>query len=481
MKTQCSNSKIQFQDHGNRKVEAKFDGGILSSDGGGLLLREVEKKYEIFLRLAECFEDHRDQSKTEHSVSELLAQRIIGLCLGYEDLNDHDQLRTDPLIAAAVGKEDPTGMDRPRERDRGKPLAGKCTLNRLELTGRQLDEEQKRYKKITANWDAIRDFFIETFLQVFTQEQTDRWIVLDLDSSDDPLFGDQLGKFFHGYYRHYCYLPLFIFCGRHLLSARLRRSNIGDTEGVVEELERIVPQLQEQYPNKRIVLRADSGFSSDEVMSWCERHNVWYVFGMGCNSRLKKAISEQMDKAETEQNETGEPTRKWRDFTYRTRDSWSRERRLIGKAEYLPEGPNRRFIVTNIPIEQTEGQELYEDFYCGRGEMENRIKEHQTQLFSTRTSTHWIESNQMRLWFSSVAYTVIDLLRESGLGGTELETAYPGTIRNRLLKIAGRVKVSVRRVAVSLSSSYPFQQLFRTVHRNLSQLTAPPRPEPAPA
>lgn len=479
MTTQCSGEKLEFQDVGSRRVEGQFDGGIITSDGGSLLLREIEEKYHLILQFAECFGDHRDPEKTEHSVRELLAQRVMGLCQGYEDLNDHEELRKDPLLATVVGKEDPTGQDRPRQRDKGKPLAGKSTLNRLELTGQELDPLEQRYKKITANWKQIRQFFIEMFLQ--TSQQVGEQIVLDLDGSDDPLHGDQLGKFFHGYYDHYCYYPLFIFCGKHLLAARLRRSNIGDTEGALDELEMIVPRLQEQWPEKQILLRGDSGFSTDDLMCWCEQNGVKYVFGQGSNSRLKQEVSEQMRDAEAAYEECALPTRFYRSFSYRTLQSWSRSRRVVGKAEYLPDGPNCRFVVTNVPASQMDAQALYEGLYCGRGRAENRIKEHQTQLFSTRTSTHWMESNQMRLWLSSVAYTMMNLLREKGLAQTELEGAYPATIRERLLKVAAEVKVSVRRVALSFASSYPFQGLFRKVFRQIRRLDPRPRPRPAPA
>lgn len=338
--------------------------------------------------------------------------------------------------------------------------------------------QEERYKKITANWDQIRKFFIEAFLQ--TSQQAGEWIVLDLDGSDDPLHGDQLGKFFHGYYRHYCYYPLFIFCGRQLLTARLRRSNIGDTVGALDELEMIVPRIREQWPDRKILLRGDSGFSTDQLMSWCEHWDVFYLFGQARNSRLEEKVSQQMRDAEAAYEETGLPTRFFTEFSYQTRTSWSRSRRVVAKAEYLPDGPNRRFVVTNIPASRMDPEEVYQETYCQRGEAENRIKEHQTQLFSTRTSTHWMESNQMRLWLSSLAYSMMNLLRERGLKGTELERAYPTTIRERLLRLAAQVKVSVRRVAVSLTSSYPFQGMFRKVYRQIRQLEPISRPRPAP-
>jgi len=479
LKTECTENRCRFQRLGSREVVADFEGGTVSSDGGGMLLRQVEEKFEIIRQFADCFTDRRDPARTEHSVKELLAQRIFGLCLGYEDLNDHERLRSDPLLAMMVGKEDPTGDDRARDRDRGTPLAGKSTLNRLELGSRAREGADRRYEKIAPEPERMGAFFVETFLQV--AEEPEGQIVLDLDASDDPLHGDQLGKFFHGYYDHYCFFPLFIFCGTHLLTARLRRSNIGDAEGAVDELKRIVPLIRRRWPDVRIVVRGDSGFSTDELMSWCESHGLRYVFGMARNCRLEAEVAPQMGDAQAAYEETALPTRFYRDFSYRTRESWSRRRRMVGKAEYLPRGPNSRFVVTNIPASEVGARAVYEKRYCGRGRMENRIKEHQTQLFSTRTSTHWMESNQLRLWFSSVAYTLMDLLRTYGLKDTEMESAEPATLRTRLLKIGARVKVSVRRVLVSLASGFPLAGLFRQAYSNLRDLSSPHlRPDPAP-
>ena len=336
-----------------------------SPDAGVLLLREVERGTGLIAGLAECFRDHRDPRLIEHTVEELLGQRIYGLCLGYEDLNDHDQLRTDPMLAVAVDKADPLGERRRQASDRGKALAGRCTLNRLELTGAEVDE-QERYKKIAMDPDRIDGWLVDAFVE--SHESAPQEIVLDLDATDDPIHGQQEGRFFHGYYRHYCYLPLYIFSGEHLLCARLRCSNIDGAAGSVEELE-------------RIVIRADSGFCRDDLLRWCEDHHVDYVMGLANNDRLKSESAEAMTQAEAEFNATGTPARVFKDFRYRTRHSWTSERRVVGKAEFLDKGANPRFVVTSLSPERLGARALYEDFYCARGDMENRIKEQQLDLF----------------------------------------------------------------------------------------------------
>jgi len=462
---------------GKRSVDLKFDGGRITSDAGALLLRETDNVFQVTDKFADCFTDFRDQSKVELSVLQMVRQRVMGLCLGYEDLNDHDELRKDILFATLAGRDDPLGQSRKRQRDKGKPLAGRSTLNRLELTREELDPKNHRYKKILARSENMRRFFVECFTEHYRHE--DGPLILDLDGSDDPLHGDQLGKFFHGYYDCYCYLPLFVFCGKYLLSARLRRSNIGDAEGAVEELEMILPILRRRWPKREIIVRGDSGFSNEELMRWCEDREINYVFGLSRNQRLQRAVAVEMEEARKLHEKTGLPARIYRDFGYKTLKSWSRTRRVVGKAEYLAKGANHRFVVTNILRHRKAGRDLYEKTYCGRGDMENRIKEHQTQLFSTRTSTHRMESNQLRLWWSSVSYMLMNLLREYGLKDTELEFAYVSTIRNKLLKIGARVKVSRRRVSISCCSSFPFKRLFRQVVDNIRCVVLPP-PEPRP-
>ena len=462
MSTECTQKTFEFQDLDRRAVVAEFDGGDIASDAGALLLREQEHASGIIRRFAACFSDYRDSRWIEHSVTELVAQRVYGLALGYEDLNDHDELRTDPLLATLVGKVDPTGQSRRQRRDLGKPLAGKSTLNRLELTPK---DGPLGHKKIQLKPEAVERFFVDSFLDA--QEKPPKRIVLDVDATDDPLHGDQEGKFFHGYYGKYCYLPLYIFCGPWLLCARLRESNIDASKGTVEELERIVAQIRESWPEVEIIVRGDSGFCREGIMAWCEDNGVKYLFGLAKNKRLKAAIAEELEEAKSLFEKTREPSRVFKDFMYSTLESWRCERRVVGKAEQLPRGCNPRFVVTNLSADDVPTRELYESLYCARGDMENRIKEQQLCLFADRTSTHQLWSNQIRLWFSSVAYTLLQYLREFGLKGTALETAQCDTIRVRLLKIGALVRVSVRRVLVSLSSAYPYVTLFRQVLANI--------------
>ncbi len=364
MRTECKQARFEFHGLFQRKVKARFDGGKITSDAGVLLLREVERGTGLIAGLAECFRDHRDPRLIEHTVEELLGQRIYGLCLGYEDLNDHDQLRTDPMLAVAVNKADPLGERRRQASDRGKALAGRCTLNRLELTGAEVDE-QERYKKIAMDPDRIDGWMVDAFVE--SHESAPEEMVLDLDATDDPIHGQQEGRFFHGYYRHYCYLPLYIFSGEHLLCARLRCSNIDGAAGSVEELERIVGRIRQSWPEVSIVIRADSGFCRDDLLRWCEDHHVDYVMGLANNDRLKSERAEAMTQAEAEFNATGRPARVFKDFRYRTRHSWTSERRVVGKAEFLDKGANPRFVVTSLSPERLGARALYEDFYCARG------------------------------------------------------------------------------------------------------------------
>ena len=470
MQTECTQVSFPFHPLSQREVVARFDGGYITSDGGGLLLREVERRTGIIQQFAGCFTDHRDPRFIEHSVVELVGQRVYGLALGYEDLNDHDDLRRDPLLATLVGKVDPTGADRLRERDVGKALAGKSTLNRLELTTADAGPGS-RYKKIVIDGATVDRLFVNVFLHAF--QKAPRQIVLDLDATDDPLHGGQEGRFFHGFYGNYCYLPLYIFCGEFLLCARLRRSNIDASAGTVQELQRIVTQIRAAWPRVRVIIRADSGFAREEIMSWCEAHAVDYVLGLAKNARLKRALSKTLQQAKREHARTGAPARVFKDFTYKTRTSWTRKRRVVGKAEHLPAGPNPRFVVTSIPKEETDARALYEDVYCARGDMENRIKEQQLGLFADRTSTATMRANQIRLWFSSVAYVLLQALRRLGLQTTALAKAQCHTIRLKLLKIGAQVRVTVRKIWVSLASAPPYAAIFEQTYHNL--LAAPLR------
>jgi len=450
---------------------AQFNGGRITSNGGVLLLGEVERRRRIVERFAGCFTDAREAGAVEHTLEELLRQRLYGLALGHEDLNDHDELRSDALLASVVGKSDPTGEARKRDRDRGCALAGKSTLNRLEWgVAGQVDED--RYRRIAVDPEAVDRFFVDVFLD--GQQEPPERIVLDLDATDFPLHGTQEGRFFHGYYGCYCYLPLYIFCGSHLLCARLRRSNIDASEGSVEELDRIVGQIREHWPEVEILIRGDSGFAREPLMRWCEEHNVGYVLGLARNSRLQARLEPAFDRAHELCGESGRPERVFDEWWHITLDSWSRKRRVIGKAEITLHGENPRFVVTSLAEEELDARSVYEDLYCARGDMENRIKEQQLGLFATRTSGRLMRVNQLRLWFSSVAYVLLNELRRLGLAGTRMANAQCSTLRLNLLKIGARVRVTVRKVWVSLTTAYPYEDLFAKAYEGLQR--AGPKP-----
>jgi hypothetical protein len=458
---------------GRRQVVAAFDGGAVTSDAGGLLLREVEAKFGFVERFARCFTDHRDPDRVEHPLVDLLKQRVFGLCLGYEDLLDHDALRHDPLLAVLVGKPDPTGQSRRNPADRGKALAGKSTLNRLELTPVRANS-QSRYQKVAAHLDAMQAFLVDAFVQQYVAPPPR--IILDLDTTDFALHGHQLGRFFHGYYDAYCYLPLYIFCGDHPLLALLRPADLDASTGALKHLARIVARIRQAWPGVQILVRGDSGFCREHLMAWCEQNGVDYLFGLAKNARLLAALAPELGQAAAAFAQAGQAARVFKDFTYRTRDSWSRERRVVGKAEHLAKGPNPRFVVTSLPAEAVAAQALYEEEYCGRGDMENRIKEQQLDLFAGRVSCGTMRANQVRLCLATVAYVVVRALRQFGLRGTELAQAQAGTIRGRLLKLGAVVRVSVRRVAVALSEAYPLREVFVRAWRALRGLVASPPP-----
>lgn len=470
MITECTPTQMEFQGVGRRKVQADFDGGHLSSDGGALLLREAEERFSIIERFASCFTDYRDDRFVEHSLVQLLRQRIFGIALGYEDLNDHNKLRLDPLIALATGKEDIEGAERRHEEDRGKPLASASTLNRLELTPENADEDS-RYKKLVYHGERIERLLVDLFLESFQEAPEE--IILDFDATDDPLHGNQEGRFFHGYYGHYCYLPLYVTCGDELLVAQLRKSNIDASEGTVPVLERLVEAIRAKFPNTRIILRGDSGFAREPIMAWCEVNDVYYVLGLAKNPRLIKLLEPAVFKACVRHRLTGVACREFLSFEYRTKKSWSRARRVIGKLEILRQGPNPRFIITNLPEDYATPEDLYEKVYCARGEMENRIKEQQLDLFADRTSTHTMRANQLRLWFSSMAYVLVNRLRSVALKGTTMARATCGTIRLNLFKVAAALKISVRRVMVHLPTACPFQKIFVQAWEALHRLPRP--------
>jgi hypothetical protein len=466
METQCNPKQLYFQGLGPKKVVGRFDGGTITSDAGALLLREVDRANNYFEKFSSCFVDFRDQRFVEHSVRELIAQRTVGVCLGYEDLLDHDDLRRDPILATVCGKLDPTGERRRNERDRGIPLAGKSTLNRLETFGVGRGEN-KKYKKICYSEQDIDQFFVDVFVK--SHGSVPEEIVLDVDATDDPLHGHQEGSFFHGFYDCYCYLPLYVFCGDRLLYGKLKTANLDPGNESLPDIRWLIERIRGHWPGVRIVLRGDSGFCRDELMSWCEENGVFFLFGIAKNNRLLKRIDKELKKARKRYYERHQPQRIYKDFTYRTVNSWSRRRRVIGKAEYLGKGENPRFVTTNLEREQMTAQELYEEVYCARGDMENRIKEQQLYLFSDRTSSTTMQANQLRLYFSSLAYVLLSELRRRALRGTQFAKAQCNTIRLKLLKIGAHVRISVRRIYLSFASGYPYQETFFQILGNLKK------------
>lgn len=462
--TECTQRELRFRGPGRREVVARFDGGDITSDAGALLLGQVEARTGILDRFAACFRDHRRPDRVEHDVKTLVSQRVLGLCLGYEDLNDHDELRLDPLLATVLGKRDPKGAKR-RERDRGFGLAGSRTLNRLEL-GSPEAAANDRYKRISLDPELVDQMLIDVFVE--SQRQAPEQVVLDLDATDDPLHGSQEGRFFHGYYGCYCYLPLYIFCGEHLLCARLRRSNRDGAAGSLDELKRIVPRLREAWPDTRILVRADSGFCRDWLMDWCEAEGVDYVLGVARNARLEEKLAPFLGHAEDLVEITGEKKTLFTSFEWSTRDTWSRSRCVIGKAEWSKRGGNPRFVVTSLACNSPkDAEQIYRQVYCARGDMENRIKEQQLDLFADRTSTHTMRSNQVRLYMSSMAYVLMQALRRLGLAGTEMAKAQCGTIRLRLLKIGARVRVTARKVWVHMAEACPWAEVFLEAWRRV--------------
>jgi hypothetical protein len=455
VKTECIPKQIEFEGVcGRRRLVAAFDGDHISSDGGLVLLRRVDHRFQLLKKFAACFHDHRAPELIHHPVEELVRQRVFGIACGYEDLSDHAQLRVDPLLAAVVGKSEPSDA-----------LASPSTLNRLELTPADATA-RSRYRKVVYDADAIADFFVDAFLDAKKKSPSE--LVLDLDATDDPIHGTQEGRFFHGYYGNYCYLPLYIFAGDFLLCAKLRTSDIDGSAGALDEVKRIVARIRARWPKVKLTLRADSGFARDELMTWCEENRVDYVFGLARNERLEAQIATALEEVRIESERTGEPVRQFRELRYRTRDSWTRERRVVAKAEHLKgDKPNPRFVVTSLSILEHEAQPLYEELYCARGDMENRIKEQQLDMFADRTSAHTMRANQLRLWFASVAYTLVNLLRHFGLRGTEMARAQAGTIRLKLLKVGAVVRVSVRRVVLSLSAASPVRDLFARIAEQL--------------
>jgi Transposase DDE domain group 1 len=459
MPTQCSRDLFGYEVVEGRQVVAAFDGGDNTSDAGGLLLGATDRAIGLTARFAACFLDDRAQAQVEHTVEAMVAQRVFGIALGYEDLIDHDQLRHDPVLATLAGKLEAKRKD-------CAPLAGKSTLNRLE----HAPCEPSRYHKIGHDAAAIESLFVELFLEAHPTPPKE--VILDLDATDDPLHGHQEGRFFHGYYDCYCYLPLYVFCGRHLLAAKLRRSNIDASAGAVEAVARIIAQIRARWSRVRLLLRADSGFAREELMAWCEANAVDYLFGLARNERLVGAIAPELAAAAAESLAQGGPVRRFADLAWRTLDSWSRERRVVAKAEHLLKGANPRFVVTSLPASAIDARTLYEDVYCARGEVENRIKEQQLDLFADRTSAATMRANQLRLWFASFAYVLLDALRRIGLRHTQFATATCATIRLKLLKIGAQVRKSVRRIKIAMASACPYQAEYQLAYLYLRRAAA---------
>ena len=452
--TECSDARLESKAPDGRTFTAAFDGGSISTDGGVVLLRAVEERCRILERFGGCFVDHRDPTRVQHTVTQLAAQRVLGIALGYEDLCDHDVLRSDPLLTSVVGKRD----------RRSETLASSVTLGRIENGAPGLSRDD-RYRKITLDYGKVDHLLIDLFLEA--HESPPEEIVLDLDATDAKIHGKQEGRFFHGYYDEYCYLPLYIFAGDHVLGARLRRANADGAAGSVEELERIVDRIREAWPETRVVVRADSGFCREWLLSWCEESGVDYVIGIARNQRLLTQLADSMLLAKNEHDRTNRPARIFEDLEYRTLDTWSRARRVVGKAEHLRKGANPRFIVTSFDLERWPARELYEDLYCARGEMENRIKEQQLDLFADRVSCHWERGNQTRMYFSAIAYAMLEALRRLGLAGTDMARAQCGTIRLRLLKIGARIRSTARRIWIHLSEHHAWRETFLVAFERL--------------
>ena len=445
MPTECSAELFDFGSVEGRRVEAAFDAGLVTSDAGALLLGATDRAIRMIDRFASCFHDERRPEWIEHEVSTLVGQRVFGIALGYEDLNDHDELRHDPMMAVLAGK-------LAARREDCAPVAGKSTLNRLELS----KLEPTRYHKISHNPVAIKRLLVDLFLEAHARAP--QQIILDLDATDDPVHGEQEGRFFHGYYDCYCYLPLYVFCGRHLLAAKLRSASMDAAAGSVEEVARIVRDIRRRWPHVRILVRADLGFARDNLMAWCEANGVDYVFGVPQNLRLNAEIKDELARAEMKSRRTGKPARYFKEFKWRTRSSWSRERRVIAKAEFTNGEANPRFVVTSLRRAQCKPKYLYEKIYCARGDMENRIKECQLDLYADRTSSATMRANQLRLWFASMAYVLLCAMRRIGLHHTPFADASCGTIRLKLLKIGALVRISVRRIKVAMASACPAAQ-----------------------
>lgn len=460
MPTECSPALFGFAPVEGCRVVAAFDGGAITSNAGALLLGAADHAINLVGRFAACFRDARAPERIEHEVATLVGQRVFGIALGHEDLVDDDQLRHDPVLAVLAGKLE-------ARRPGCAPLAGKSTLNRLEHAPAG---EPGGYHRLGHDAAAIEALFVDLFLDA--HRSAPRQIILDLDATDVPLHGHQEGGFFHGYYDAYCYLPLYVFCGRHLLAAKLRRSNIDASAGAVEAVARIIGRIRARWPRVRILLRADSGFAREALMAWCEAHRVDFVFGLARNARLVEELAIDLAWVEEEATRTGTPARRLRDFRWSTLDSWSRRRRVIGKAEWTRGEANPRFIITSLRRAEIDARTLYERIYCARGEMENRIKECQLDRFAGRASAATMRANQLRLWFAAMAYVLLCALRRIGLAHTQFAEATCGTLRLALMKIGAQVRRSIRRIKIAMASAHPHQAEFALAHARLTAAAA---------
>jgi len=454
MKTDCTAKQLEFQGLRRKKITVSSNGEVTSTDGGLILIQLIEKRFEIIGKLVRCFTDLRRSRAIKHNLFDMLFQRIAGLVQGYEDLNDHEDWRNDILLNTILGK------------NPGHRMAGKSTLNRLELGLAQDPEYGNRYNRISWDPDKIEDLLIDLFIQHFEEEPEE--IILDFDATDVPIHGDQECRFFNGYYDNYCYLPLYCFSGNWPLIAQLRPSNIDPSLGTKESLAKIVSKIRYRFPKVKILFRADSGFMRDSILSWCENNGVYYIVGIARNNRLVGAIGKQLYQAKIDHQSSGLPARVFTDIAYITRSSWSKARRVIAKAEHLSRGSNPRFVVTNL--KDGDPKEIYEKIYCGRGNMENRIKEQQLFVFADRTSSSWMNANQLRLYFSTFAYIFFVLIREKGLLGTEPSSFQSGTIRLKILKVSAWVRKTSRGIRVRFPSSYPYWDLWD--HLSKSKLAA---------
>ena len=457
MKTQCTQSQFELQEIGGKSVTVKNDGARISSDGGLLLLAQLERKYGIIARVSDAFVDLRNPRLVQHELVPLLKQRIYGLCQGYEDINDHDSWRSDPLLAIACGKVPGATM-----------LAGKGTLNRLEL-GAKATDAKSRYKNIRYHEDRLPSTFIELFMKLHPAgRKPPKEIIIDVDATDDPVHGNQEGRIFNGYYDEYCYLPLYMFIDSIPVWAELMTADKDPATGVVPALERIIPAIRLLWKKTRIILRGDSGFCRTDILEWCEQNDIYYIIGLPKNRRLTRAIGGSIQAVADAWKKTGEPQRIFRDIRYKTKNTWKKARRVIGKAEHLELGANPRFIVTNLETEYGDARSLYEDLYCARGNMENRIKEQKLFMFASRLSTHTLRANQLRLYFSTIAYLFMAILRIGHADDPDIATAQASTIRLRYLKVGAQVSVSTRRIVVHIPESYPYWNSWLKMHAQLS-------------